>query len=115
MAKGFFSNVLPILLHTSFKKLNIQGVKDEYRILHFACDKNGKILHYNSRNNFNSIKKHGKGLFFTQAMKMSPFSILASFQAIQPTVRRGASVSWVDGHVADGIRPSHYERGDVDT
>ena len=28
---------------------------------------------------------------------------------------RGASVSSVDGDVADGIRPSHCERGDVDT
>ena len=28
---------------------------------------------------------------------------------------RGASVSWVDGDVADDIRPSHCERGDVDT
>ena len=27
----------------------------------------------------------------------------------------GASVSWVDGHVAEGIRPSHCERGDDDT
>ena len=27
----------------------------------------------------------------------------------------GASVSWVDGDVADGIRPSHCERGDDDT
>ena len=28
---------------------------------------------------------------------------------------RGASVSSVDGDVADGIRPSHCERGEVDT
>ena len=28
---------------------------------------------------------------------------------------RGASVSSVDGDLADGIRPSHCERGDVDT
>ena len=28
---------------------------------------------------------------------------------------RGASVSWVDGDAADGIRPSHCERGEVDT
>ena len=28
---------------------------------------------------------------------------------------RGASVSSVDGDAADGIRPSHCERGDVDT
>ena len=27
----------------------------------------------------------------------------------------GASVSWVDGHVAEGIRPSRCERGDDDT
>ena len=29
--------------------------------------------------------------------------------------RVGASVSSVDGHVSDGIRPSHCERGDDDT
>ena len=28
--------------------------------------------------------------------------------------RRGASISWVDGDVSDGIRPSHCERGEVD-
>lgn len=27
----------------------------------------------------------------------------------------GASVSWVDGHVAEGIRPSRCEGGDDDT
>ena len=31
------------------------------------------------------------------------------------TARRGASVSWVDGDAADGIRPSHSEGGEVNT
>ena len=77
--KRFFSNFLPILLHTLFKKLNIYEVRGEYRILHFACYKKGKILHYYSRNHHTIIKKHVKALVFTKSIKMCPFPILASF------------------------------------
>ena len=76
------------IFNTICQETKIREVKVEYRILHFACDKNSKIWYYYSRNHYNNLTNHIKAYFFTQAIKIVPFSILASFLAKIATVRR---------------------------
>ena len=78
------------IFNTICQETKIREVKVEYRILHFACDKNSQIYYYYSRNHYNNLTNHIKDSFFTQAIKIVPFSILASFLAKIATVRCSA-------------------------
>ena len=54
----------------------------------FVCDKKGQIRYYYSRNHYNNLTNYINVLIFTLEMRIIQFSILASFSAILPTVRR---------------------------
>ena len=51
------------IFNTICQETKIREVKVEYRILHFACDKNSKIWYYYSRNHYNNLTNHIKGRF----------------------------------------------------